>query len=368
MIKDTLRRIRVRVGIYRNWASVLRRKGGLGAGPGTKPCIFFDLTDMRQEVYYFPIIYALHENGFEILIANNPRWVGHIFGPGRFIYELPNVRVVFGGPSRADILITDRRQFRGSSDRPALVLNPDFLNAAGAPLAPYPMHPNVYRNGLYKEAAGLRQAKRSLRVLFSGNTEPSAYQTPTLEKHFAVLNRVRVIEAIRRAGETLRCIEVTEENREHAINPSGYLNAVVLNAWEWSPDRAQNMGVKIPLDQWLRFLSKADFFLACPGVTIPFSHNAIEAMSVGTIPITNYGHLFNPPLTDMETCISFSTEEDLVAKVGLVLSLEEDEITAMRARVVQYYEQHLNYLSCIRSLLPTGREAMQLYFVNEALS
>lgn len=367
-MKNILRRLKIRVRIYFNWLCVLRRKGRFNAQCAGRPSIFFDLTDMRQEVYYFPIIYALHENGFEILIANNPGWIGHVFGPGRFIYELPNVTVVFRGPSPKSILITDRREFRRNSDRPTLVLNSDFLNAEKAPLAPYPMHPNIYRNGLYKEAPALRQAKRSFRVLFSGNTEPSAYQSPTLEKHFQVLNRVRVIDTIRRAGETVHCIEVTEENREQAINPSGYLNAVVMNAWQWSPESAQNIGVKIPLDQWLRFLSKADFFLACPGITIPFSHNAIEAMSVGTIPITNYGHLFNPPLTEMETCISFSTEEELVAKVRLLLSLGDEDIAAMRAKVVRYYEQHLDYLSRVPSLMPSGDNTMELYFINEALS
>lgn len=98
---------------------------------------------------------------------------------------------------------------------------------------------------------------------------------------------------------------------------------------------------RIPRGQWLQTLAHCNVFLALPGVYMPFSHNVVEAMAMGCIPLTNYGNWFDPPLEHMRTCIDFDTEDDLAAKVRMVLALDDDTIRDMRTSVIDYYDRYL---------------------------
>jgi hypothetical protein len=98
-------------------------------------------------------------------------------------------------------------------------------------------------------------------------------------------------------------------------------------------------------------LNQCDFFIAPPGVVIPFSHNIIEAMSVATIPITNYGHLFEPPLIDGVHCLSFSNEEELIKKVKQALEMDDAAKSDMRKNILTYYTNHLEPKAFAQKLL-----------------
>lgn len=101
---------------------------------------------------------------------------------------------------------------------------------------------------------------------------------------------------------------------------------------------------------WLENLSKSDFFLCPPGISMPMCHNAIEAMSVGTIPIINYPEWFSPSLIHMENCIIYDDETDLLDKIDCALNLEKPKLAEMRKKVIDYYNSHLNPVSFINKL------------------
>jgi hypothetical protein len=60
-------------------------------------------------------------------------------------------------------------------------------------------------------------------------------------------------------------------------------------------------------------LSHFNFFLACPGFIMPYSHNVVEAMSVGAIPVIQdtYAHMFFPTLKHNINAIIFTDLGDL---------------------------------------------------------
>lgn len=99
---------------------------------------------------------------------------------------------------------------------------------------------------------------------------------------------------------------------------------------------------RVDQGQWLKLLATADFFVAPPGVRIPLSHNIVEAMAVGTIPITNYPNWLHPPLRDGETCLAFTTLEELDDALQRITDMSTATIEAMRERVIDYYQQYLN--------------------------
>jgi hypothetical protein len=118
-----------------------------------------------------------------------------------------------------------------------------------------------------------------------------------------------------------------------------YANQCVLTA---------SSDVRIEPQDWLGTLAMADFFLSPPGIVMPMCHNIIEAMAVGTSPITNYPEWLDPHLTHMENCIVFDERDDLIAQLKGVLEMPLEEIARLRSNVIDYYNTHMRPDTFIR--------------------
>jgi hypothetical protein len=97
----------------------------------------------------------------------------------------------------------------------------------------------------------------------------------------------------------------------------------------------------ISAESWLPTLSRARFFLCCPGGRQPLCHNLIEAMSVGTIPLIEYGDRITPRLRDGETAICFDGRRGLIDAVERIDRLTADELLGLSRRVAAFYDEHL---------------------------
>jgi len=195
-------------------------------------------------------------------------------------------------------------------------------------IMPYPMYPPLY--GVNEpQMESWRAGERRMRIFFAGDTNHYGrvwvrYPKPKLPRQ-KVIDTVKRrladhVVAVRDAGELVSLLE------------SGYTNKCVLNA---------TSDVRIDPADWLPTMARADFFLSPPGIVMPMCHNIIEAMAVGTIPITSYPEWLDPPLTHGENCIVFGDEDDLVAKITQVLELGQGEIGRMRQNVLDYYRRHM---------------------------
>lgn len=189
---------------------------------------------------------------------------------------------------------------------------------AGAIRMPYFCHPGFYRGGkqaLWRRLPELRAEEKRLRLLFTGGTG-ERYRI----LRFPLLDRPTILECVRerfggRDGVTLRTIEETAHvPSEHPIQGADYL----------------------------RLLASSWVFLAPPGLEMPYSHNLVEAMSVGAIPLTNYGQYLDPPLVDGETCFAFTTLDELTARVGEILACAPARLQQMRLNVQRYYDDVLS--------------------------
>lgn len=335
----------------------------------TNSSVFFYLTDINQEPYYYPIIFSFHEAGYNIFIGNCIRFIGNSFGPAKLIYELPRLLITNKPNPQTTLLITDNKKVidKIRVGRKRILLNPKaFQHPVNEKnILPYPMHPNAYHNRYFLKLKDLRNNKRERRVLFSGNTNPKAYQNPVIDQYFKKISRVEVINTL---VHTLNAAELflVRKKADEALIPKGYYNGLVLYLWQWSPEQSQGLDVRVANDRWHDFLATGDFFLCCPGIVIPQSHNAVEAMAVGTIPILQYPELFHPALEDGVNCITFSSKEDLVRKVRSCIHMSGDEIATLRQGVVDYYEKWLKHDVPCRMIeqLPDGDH--EIYFYNEA--
>lgn len=108
---------------------------------------------------------------------------------------------------------------------------------------------------------------------------------------------------------------------------------------------------KFAIADYVDALSRADFFICPPGWLMPHSHNLIEAMSVGTIPVTNYADYMRPPLTPDVNCLAFSTLDELEVVIGRALNMQPQEIATLRSGVISYYDEYLDPVSFGRKLM-----------------
>jgi hypothetical protein len=96
-------------------------------------------------------------------------------------------------------------------------------------------------------------------------------------------------------------------------------------------------------------MSGSNFAICPPGWLIPHSHNLVEAMSVGTIPITNYHSYVRPSLTPGSNCLGFSTLEELERVIDFALCMPLAEIQRLREGVI--YEEYIEPKSFGKKLM-----------------
>lgn len=195
-------------------------------------------------------------------------------------------------------------------------------------IMPFPMHP--MQSGIGPEdLLRLRASERKMRVFFAGDTEQ--YRRVWLRYPKLKLPRETIVKAVI-AGSADERILIEDAAHLQRLLAGPYMKRVVLTA---------SSQVRIEFADWLPTLARADFFLSPPGIVMPMCHNIIEAMAVGSIPITNYPEWLDPHLEPDKNCLAFDTLKDLDASLRRALAMPEEEIAAMRQRVVDHYEQHL---------------------------
>lgn len=217
---------------------------------------------------------------------------------------------------------------------------------------PYLMHHWRYIKYDYSIVADLRQSARRIKIFFSGNADPNHYDDERFSTVYNMLNRHQIVEVYKKL-----VTDVVDVNQFYAfMETEEYMKVCFLN-------RVKG-GIKSRL--WLNALALSDFFLAPPGVIMPMSHNIIEAMSVGTIPITNYAKWFNPPLKNGIHCITFQTVEEEKLAIETAKKMSSEKREEMRQNVINYYETYLNPFSWYkRNVLDSTQKVLDVSFLDE---
>jgi hypothetical protein len=197
---------------------------------------------------------------------------------------------------------------------------------------PYPPHPFFFLDQVPDASyLTLRSTQRKIKIFFAGNVDQKLYSKGVLERFFSgIISRAKMLEHVQEKFKE-EAILVTDDKVLYRILDSEHrLNKIIINV------------ARTPQSTWLEILSRSHFFICLPGVSMPWSHNAVEAMSVGTIPIIQYNHLFTPPLEHMKNCISFGSYEEFDRAVSIALSLDEEQLIQLKNGVIEYYDTYLN--------------------------
>ncbi len=256
--------------------------------------------------------------------------------PARLAISLPGLELM-GSPSPGaenGIYIFDRKdpQLGGRSWRQFLRVRFDLFSSfpfSKPVLLPYNVHPMHATRVVGESLRELRNLPRRIRVLFAGDMQ--GYKRRWIKYPKEKLSRIDVISTVKtRMDENLE-LAMTGDDLTRLLN-STYMRKFVL---------VDNDGARVPWDRWMDVIARADFFLCPPGIVMPMSHNIIEAMAIGTIPITSYPEWLSPGLEHMKNCIVFDNEDDLIEKIHLALAMSDTQKAELRDNAMQYYDRHL---------------------------
>lgn len=329
---------------------------------GDSKVVYLNLKNAQNGNYYFDLIKHFQHAGFSV----------RIFLRFRFIYAytkyfkaiLLDNRVLpylFSRPGKKDILVKDFGKMENGSIKSVLVRYDSFHEKVEYDITfPFGISPIHYIENNIRSIKELRSQEKKMRIFFSGNSERSTYDHSIFKLEFGMLNRWKALNTITtQLDPSLFVINQVKPERSK-------LN---LRLWNWSPSQNENLDFRINNSEWFQQLAEANFFLALPGIRMPLCYNAVEAMSVGTIPILAYNQYFDPPLEHMVNCVRYSTEEDLISKIRLVLDLDEQSIAAMSKEVITYYDKFQSPGNFVRSILDNSSNqiVVKMYCGNQSL-
>jgi glycosyltransferase involved in cell wall biosynthesis len=207
---------------------------------------------------------------------------------------------------------------------------------------PYTLHPRFYRT--FSDNTNFdacRKASRATRIIFSGNFERSLYNNKVLKDNFGwTISRVDILDHVKSAYKDDPRI-LYAPTQKHFYD--------LLRQVE-SRSKFIIAEVKTDPEDWLKILSSGDFYLCLPGMGMPWSHNAFEAMAIGTIPIIQYNHLFNPALVHQENCLAYHDFDSFNTALELALNMKPEEVERMKANVIAYYDAYISTKQIIKRI------------------
>jgi len=217
-----------------------------------------------------------------------------------------------------------------------------FKDKITAYYLPYTLHPRFYKNYADNTDFSLyRIQEKKAGIIFAGNFDRKAYTRAILKEDFpGTISRVEVLDHIQNTySNDPRIVYSSTKDHLYKLLDSGTARRsfVISEA-------------KTPMEDWLSFLSKGNFYLCLPGGAMPLSHNAFESMAVGTIPILQYKDLFYPPLEHLKNCLAYDSNETFDQVIELALNMNEEDILRMKAAVIAYYESYLSTRQVIRRI------------------
>ena len=234
------------------------------------------------------------------------------------------------------------RDIRGKNSSSLDTGHSPLVIAPQALRMPYFMHPSVYHRGLHKRRSpdntldarrstldSAAKQRRRFRLGFFGTHDREFY---TNHYHFPGMNRFEILEVfLQKFGNRMRPLRGFPRDWDSCEM------AVSID------DRGGDRKGKSFLSQehYFKALWECDFVLSPPGWCMPVSHNLIEAMFCGAIPITNGGAFMAGPLTDGLNCLEFEDAVGLVSVIERALAMDSGEVSRMQQAGWDYYDRFL---------------------------
>ena len=342
---------------YRRWLAAQTR-----LIPADQPLVLFDFRDSRidgpQGRRFYTLFMFFVRNHYFPVLARSYLFLANIDKKEKR-HTLSETFAIIdpGEPMPAPfILVTDRGSSAWASAAQRIVridYRPGYIAGDGSYPMPFPLFPGVYARGEDKKIVRFRRGKRPWRVFFGGDALLGKYSKSSITEVYGKLPRTDVLEILRQALPPKHWVDPPDQASFEAIRGQSFDGLVIMNT----------RNCRVPVDDWLWTVADSWFYLACPGYRYPMSHNIIEALAVGSVPITQYPELFFPPLEDGVNCLVFRGADDLPGVVQRASTLPLEDVAGMSEAAARYYDEHLSPAATLRGLLAMPGHSVRLRLV-----
>lgn len=320
--------------------------------PHDQPLVVFDFRDSRidgpQGRRFYCLFIFFVRAGFYPLLRENYFFLGNIQDKYKKLCLQEKFSILRHAQSSLPaeyVLVTDKwcsSLSRSASQVITLNYQSDYSPDSTCFPMPFPMFPPVYAHQQDLHLKQYRQQARPWNIFFGGDANPEKYNKNSIRDIYAKLSRAQILDVMRNNLDCQGSYRELHSNTElDKIRNKTINGLVVMNTRK----------CKVEPINWLATLANSNFFLACPGVRYPMSHNLIEALAVGSIPITQYPEMFFPALEDGKNCLVFNNEQELLEKIRQAIAMPAEQIISMRNAAQVYYDTYLKADTCIKQLL-----------------
>jgi hypothetical protein len=345
----------------RNLRDIASLYGKNNTGNPSGRCLVVCIRDFHHGRYGYLLVSYFSQAGYHIYFHRSLSFLSRLHGYDRAVFQLNGVGIFsrnkLKGELNIDFLGLNADRFIPSRIHfeKRYIIDLDYFNpetTTDTLTIPYFIHPLMQKHP-FKPKPGSRRH----RILMYG--QPDLEWSPALIRdHFGLLPRSEVFSYL--CSGSFDWVRPSDYNAlEHflAAPVDGPAACLIDSRTCW-----------IPADQWLRVLSCFDFFIATPGVSMPHAHNLIEAMSMGTIPVTQYGRHMHPPLQDRVDSISFVDLSHLDGILYELLGMNTEEIERIRSGVSKYFSEQIDPKHVVSGWQKLARTDIHLRFNAEEAS
>ncbi len=308
--------------------------------PGDK-LVFVDVSDIALNRYLYNFLKFFEINGYTVFLPKNKRIISQLSkDKGEFKYAswiLKEGFVKFDAPPKdREVIRIDKEQL--SND----YFSHFFYNELEKENYHVPMseYCSIYHCNNYREDYSIRE-RRKKSVFMIGNCNAEHYDNIGKEGIFNILTRSEIAEFI-----------YEKEYNYEVLTVTGLIKFITGEIDEKVIIVDTKIHFNLPGDKLKGYLKKFDFYLGTPGIIIPQSHNIIEAISVGCIPILHitYANLFRPALRHKHNSFVYGSFEELDEIIKEVFHLPEVEIVNLRKNVSEYYKRYLSPQAVVENI------------------
>jgi hypothetical protein len=321
----------------------LSKKNNYNTG---RPSVWLDIHD-NYERYTYLLAKLFELEGYQVVMRPNLKFL-FSFGEHYLNHILTEKIVLFSArkPPNAIAVFSDRI----SNLHVDNFISKDYFSTiyeedANSYHIPIGLHPTMYGNGLWNSP--IKPTHRKKAVFFAGQFDEFEYKRLRSKGKFNMPDRIHLRNLLKKLPNTT----FPKSQQE-----------LIANSKDGQIDIVERSNFSVPTTVLRQTIAGYSFFIACPGVAMPISHNIYEAMSVKTIPIIHrdYAQMFHPPLTDYKNAILYG-DHNFTAKMQEVVLMDQKKINEMVAEVTTYYNTNLTPKAIVRKLM---NPRASRYFLN----
>ena len=330
--------------------------------PVTDRILIVQIGDFNQGRYGFQLINYLHLAGYHIAFYKSRAFLNKLHSYDRLIFKLPGVsffnKKIINAQKQVDFLfLTNNKNVKAPvACNITYELSLDYFskkNDSAPPglRLPFFIHP------LMNQYLPIKKQKKRNRILFYGSDD-AGYDSEVIKNRFQLMSRSEVYRIIEKSGLDFISPDSYELLEQHLSDPE------IKNAFFF----LNSSKVWIPAHRWMNVLASFDFFIATPGISMPHSHNIIEAMCVETVTVLQYADWFFPSLIHEKNAIHFKSETELISRIKELLRADHKQIEELRTNSYAYFSTFINPRNFIAKADAINEKKIELLFNAEELS